>query len=151
MSKKSTTTSDSRLFGGRTVSALKFAALTVVCAALFQGCPRKEEPKEEGPAPILDRTKDPEYIKTLHERQAQQAEISARAGAVALELEAARAEDPESEKTKELEKRQKEIEVEAEKNRIVSAAVIRDRMLKERADREKAAREAKEKEEKDKK
>ena len=118
---------------------LAFAmALLSLLGGCSGGCSREQpRPPED---PVVKRMKDPEYVKQLNELRAAQAEIAKRANAVLSELEAARAEDAESEKTKVLEKKYNDINIELEKNRILSMAVIRDRMQKD-AGEEKAARE----------
>ena len=127
-------------------SALALLGVSTLVAALpfVSGCSggcSSEQPTKE-PEPILDRTKDPDYIEKLKARHEVQNEIVRRAGAIARELEAARAEDPESEKTKELERRHEEISAELEKDRIVNMAIIRERMQKELSDRAKAKEKA---------
>lgn len=113
-------------------------ALLSLLGGCSGGCSREQpRPPED---PVVKRMKDPEYVKQLNELRAAQAEIAKRANAVLSELEAARAEDAESEKTKVLEKKYNDINIELEKNRILSMAVIRDRMQKD-AGEEKAARE----------
>ena len=115
-------------------------ASCLVLSGCSGGCSRTPDEK---PAPIVDRTKDPEYAKTIRDRLDLQRETASRSHAILKELEAARAENPESEKTKELEKRHAEVVAELEKQRIVNMAIVRERIEKERADRRQATEEAK--------
>ncbi len=105
----------------------------VVAAALFIILsPSAEEP------PILDRNKDPEYIQTLQSQRAEQQKVGSELAKALNELAAAKAEDPNSEKVKELEKKVESARLEVEKNRQVSMAIIRQRMLQEQSDKDKA-------------
>ncbi len=87
-----------------------------------------------------DRTKDPEYTKTLHKQIAEQQKVGGALAAAQKAYDAAKAEDPNSAKTKDLEKKLEAAKLEVEKNRQVSMAIIRQRMLLEQAQKEKAAK-----------
>jgi len=114
---------------GRPLFVLLLAAVAVLPGC--SGCSR-EKPKEQ---PILDRTQDPVYNAELKKQRDAQKEIVKKRNEVLRELEAARGENPESEKVKELERKEAALSVELEKNRILSMAIIRERIQQEEKDR----------------
>ncbi len=93
---------------------------------------------EEAPAPILDRNKDPGYIKTLQGQRVEQQKVGGELAKAQQELAAAKEAAADEETVKALEKKVEGAKLEVEKNRQVSMAIIRQRMLQEQAEKEKA-------------
>ena len=114
---------------GRPLFVLLAAAVAVLPGC--SGCSREKEK----PQPILDRSQDPAYIAELNKQRDAQKEIAKKLHEVLCELEAAREENPESEKVKDLERKEAALSVELEKNRILSMAIIRERIQQEQKDR----------------
>ena len=111
--------------------------LLLAAAAVLPGCSGCSREKTEE-QPIVDRMADPVYKAELKKQRDDQKEIVKKRNQVLRELEAAREENPESEKVKELERKEAELSAELEKNRILSMAIIRERIQKETEDRAKA-------------
>jgi hypothetical protein len=106
-------------------------AVGLAVAAYFVLRRGGEKPSETPQQTVVDRMKDPEYVKVLNTKLRLQNELAARAHALAAELEKVKKENPLDEKVKELEKKYNEVVAEIERQRKKAMETVRERILKD--------------------
>ena len=110
--------------------AIRVALLALLAVSSAAGCRRKEAPEDPYAEPY-GRLKDAEYTKKLEVQRDEQKDIAKRLVAIRAELEALKDEDTNSPRVVELKRQFRAAEEEMTKNRIISQALVRERILQE--------------------